>query len=173
MDSTYGDWIPPAGLPHSDIRGSRDICSSPRLFAACHVLRRLLMPGHSPCALSSLTSGPLLRVKRIMQTFKEVLAKLVFTLFPHRFTIHFPHGSFRLDSSARIPARIPCGIRSVRLLRGSRTAILSHDNTLYRSRFRVRYFNLSAALLASPFVQFSRCTLPLCYLTAESFPATL
>ena len=30
-----------AGLPHSDIRGSRDICSSPRLFAACHVLRRL------------------------------------------------------------------------------------------------------------------------------------
>ena len=32
-----------------------DICSSPRLFAACHVLRRLLMPRHSPCALSSLT----------------------------------------------------------------------------------------------------------------------
>ena len=29
------------GFPHSDIRGSRDICSSPRLFAACHVLLRL------------------------------------------------------------------------------------------------------------------------------------
>ena len=44
-----------AGLPHSEIPGSMDICSSPRLFAACHVLRRLLMPRHSPCALSSLT----------------------------------------------------------------------------------------------------------------------
>ena len=45
----------PAGLPHSDIPGSMDICSSPKLFAACHVLLRLLMPRHSPCALSSLT----------------------------------------------------------------------------------------------------------------------
>ena len=45
----------PCGLPHSEIRGSRDICSSPRLIAACHVLRRLLMPRHSPCALFSLT----------------------------------------------------------------------------------------------------------------------
>ena len=44
-----------AGLPHSEIPGSMDICSSPRLIAACHVLRRLLMPRHSPCALSSLT----------------------------------------------------------------------------------------------------------------------
>ena len=34
-----------------------DICSSPRLIAACHVLLRLLMPRHSPCALSSLTSS--------------------------------------------------------------------------------------------------------------------
>ena len=30
------------------------ICSSPRLFAACHVLLRLLMPRHSPYALISL-----------------------------------------------------------------------------------------------------------------------
>ena len=42
-------------FPHSEISGSMDICSSPRLFAACHVLLRLLMPRHSPCALSSLT----------------------------------------------------------------------------------------------------------------------
>ena len=32
-----------------------DMCSSPRLFAAYHVLRRLLVPRHSPYALSSLT----------------------------------------------------------------------------------------------------------------------
>ena len=46
----------PAGLPHSEIPGSMLICSSPRLIAACHVFRRLLMPRHSPCALISLTS---------------------------------------------------------------------------------------------------------------------
>ena len=38
-------------LPHSDIRGSKGICPSPRLFAAYHVLRRLREPRHPPCAL--------------------------------------------------------------------------------------------------------------------------
>ncbi len=45
------DGIAPAGLPHSDIRGSMGICPSPRLFAACHVLLRLREPRHPPCAL--------------------------------------------------------------------------------------------------------------------------
>ena len=45
-----------AGFPHSDTRGSLDICSSPRLFAACRVFRRLLVPRHPPCALLCLTS---------------------------------------------------------------------------------------------------------------------
>ena len=43
------------GFPHSEISGSMLICSSPKLIAACHVLHRLLMPRHSPCALISLT----------------------------------------------------------------------------------------------------------------------
>ena len=42
-------------FPHSEISGSQLICSSPKLIAACHVLHRLLMPRHSPCALISLT----------------------------------------------------------------------------------------------------------------------
>ncbi|CAN0298778.1 unnamed protein product [Ectocarpus sp. 4 AP-2014] len=33
--------LQPAGLPHSDIHGSTLVCSSPRLFAAYHVLLRL------------------------------------------------------------------------------------------------------------------------------------
>ena len=45
--------IAPDGLPHSDIRGSKGICPSPRLFAACHVLLRLREPRHPPCALVS------------------------------------------------------------------------------------------------------------------------
>ena len=47
-----------AGFPHSEIPGSMLMCSSPRLIAACHVLHRLLMPRHSPCALISLTYRP-------------------------------------------------------------------------------------------------------------------
>jgi hypothetical protein len=31
-------------------------CGSPKLIAACHVLHRLLLPRHPPCALSSLTT---------------------------------------------------------------------------------------------------------------------
>ena len=45
----------PCVFPHSEISGSQLICSSPKLIAACHVLLRLLMPRHSPCALISLT----------------------------------------------------------------------------------------------------------------------
>ena len=44
-----------SGLPHSDILGSKPVCGSPKLFAAYHVLHRLLAPRHSPYALSSLT----------------------------------------------------------------------------------------------------------------------
>ena len=43
-------------FPHSEISGSMDICSSPKLFAAYHVFHRLLVPRHPPCALSSITS---------------------------------------------------------------------------------------------------------------------
>ena len=53
---TFASRIPgmtgcPAGLPHSEICGSRDICSSPQLFAAYHVLLRLREPRHPPYAL--------------------------------------------------------------------------------------------------------------------------
>ena len=41
-----------AGFPHSDIHGSKVICTSPWLFAAYHVFRRLSVPRHPPCALS-------------------------------------------------------------------------------------------------------------------------
>ena len=44
------------GFPHSDIRGSGLMCSSPRLFAAYRVLHRLPVPRHPPCALLHLTT---------------------------------------------------------------------------------------------------------------------
>ena len=39
------------GLPHSEISGSTPARGSPKLFAACHVLHRLLAPRHPPDAL--------------------------------------------------------------------------------------------------------------------------
>ena len=53
MDSCVSDRSSSAGLPHSDICESTVMCTSSQLFAACHVLLRLLMQRHSPCALIS------------------------------------------------------------------------------------------------------------------------
>ena len=52
MDS--GRDLPKEGFPHSDIHGSTIARISPRLFAACHVLHRLLAPRHPPNALFTL-----------------------------------------------------------------------------------------------------------------------
>ena len=43
-----------AGFPHSEIRGSKLVRSSPRLIAAYHVLHRLSTPRHPPNALKAL-----------------------------------------------------------------------------------------------------------------------
>jgi hypothetical protein len=49
--------ISQSGFPHSEIPGSKLVCSSPGLIAAYRVLHRLLAPRHSPYALSSLTTS--------------------------------------------------------------------------------------------------------------------
>src|SRR5262244_552284 len=64
----------PAGLPHSDISGSMRVCRSPELFAAYHVLHRLLVPRHPPCALSSLTE-PSVLARRLPISFHMWLSK--------------------------------------------------------------------------------------------------
>ena len=51
----YDTWGFPCVFPHSEISGSLAMCAYPKLIAAYHVLHRLLMPRHSPCALCSLT----------------------------------------------------------------------------------------------------------------------
>ena len=80
--------VHPAGFPHSDICGSMDICSSPQLFAACHVLLRLLMPSHSPYALYSLTNLVwflnYIRIRDLfeIEVFTHILSYIEKT-FPH------------------------------------------------------------------------------------------
>ena len=86
----------PCGLPHSEIHGSMDICSFPWLIAAYHVLHRLLMPRHSPCALISLTYlgpnqylGSLIKNHagfRVFEVFYHITACCCFTLYRTVFT---------------------------------------------------------------------------------------
>ena len=64
------------GLSHSEIRGSRDICSYPRLIAAYHVLHRLREPRHPPCALSYLSYRFTTCVARSVYTFSLYLILL-------------------------------------------------------------------------------------------------
>ena len=44
--------LQPAELPHSEMSGSKVVCTYPNLIAAYHVLHRLLEPRHPPFALS-------------------------------------------------------------------------------------------------------------------------
>ena len=46
--------LPRAGFSRSGTPGSKAICASPGIFAACRALRRLGEPRHPPCALSHL-----------------------------------------------------------------------------------------------------------------------
>ena len=79
----------PYGFPHSEIRGSTVICTSPRLIAACHVLLRLLMPRHSPCALlrliywfSRIMQAPFgsYRLSKLLPMFSTICFKLYLLL---------------------------------------------------------------------------------------------
>ena len=80
--------IAPDGLPHSDIRRSKGICPSLRLFAACHVLLRLREPRHPPCALIklrfSLTDPFFIHMSRLFITFASYIgdgARLLYSFF--------------------------------------------------------------------------------------------
>ena len=67
--------IKSSGLLHSEICGSILACNSPQLIAAYHVLHRLLMPRHSPCALYSLTIClVLLELCLTLRSFFEIVS---------------------------------------------------------------------------------------------------
>ncbi len=63
--------FPPAGFPHSGIRGSSGVCPSPRLIAAYRALHRLRVPRHPPLAFCRLTTAS--RQARHAQTCRVML----------------------------------------------------------------------------------------------------
>src|SRR5882672_4042315 len=122
-----------AGLPHSEIRGSKGARPSPRLIAACYVLHRLSVPRHPPNALialdrskpktSHLTTGPLKTDRHhktrhswpqdLYSALRHILLKLRTPVQP------FPRSpSFRTSERARTLAtrKDPVFVRSFRSL---------------------------------------------------------
>ena len=127
-----------SGFPHSEISGSTDICSSPKLIAACHVLLRLLMPRHSPCALYSLTLRDILVLLfGIMQAINRLLSQNC-NCYPHLFRC----STIKIHNSFQLP------------LKPSVALLSSHFNTLFSfqgaiSGFEARSQNLISQILRS------------------------
>ena len=79
------------GLPHSDIHGSRVICTSPQLFAAYHVLLRLREPRHPPFALAYFFFLDIINIlaENVLIIFSSSLLLLYnFFLIRHIYIIH-------------------------------------------------------------------------------------
>ena len=70
-----------SGFPHSDISGSMDICSSPKLFAAYHVFHRLSVPRHPPCALLRLTFSYACVCVWVFKIFSYLAVQCVYIVF--------------------------------------------------------------------------------------------
>ena len=78
-------------FPHSEISGSMGICPSPKLFAAYHVLHRLLVPRHPPYALISIT-------KRFRSTGMDLPLHMYSVTCVGNRPIYFKSVFFRLDN---------------------------------------------------------------------------
>ena len=108
-----------AGLSHSEISGSKVICTYPELIAAYHVLHRLREPRHPPCALAYFLSNVLflywywywncfllsiLRT-RTRTVWYILLALTKILLFVHHVKDRFPLlGMWRITDSNRWPS---------------------------------------------------------------------
>ena len=144
-------------FPHSDIPGSQLICSSPRLFAACHVLHRLLMPRHSPCALISLT-------------FVGINSAAVrFILSDKAHSLRYASSPFQSLRFEMGYYRCPIIIGSLELCRFNRSCL---QNCIYPYLEKLKFHNLLLKVLSFQItpsvallfffssVQFSRCMFP-------------
>ena len=78
------------GLPHSDIHGSMVICTSPQLFAAYHVLRRLREPRHPPFALAYFFFLDIINIlaENVLIIFSSSLL-LLYNFFPNSTYIYY------------------------------------------------------------------------------------
>jgi hypothetical protein len=102
------------GLPHSDISGSKVICTSPKLFAAYHVLHSLWEPRHPPCALINFLNYSYSKLYSICTLLPEdyhrqLLHHLIFIIVSLLPTCQrtYPISDCRLPIADFIPLRKP------------------------------------------------------------------
>jgi hypothetical protein len=99
----------PGGLPHSDIHGSKPARGSPWLFAACHVLHRLLVPRHPPNALIILRSSGQWSGRRRSVTGQRRSGEP-----EHQYRPQTPHVTITPRGSQSLRHRTRTSIRSLR-----------------------------------------------------------
>lgn len=91
------------GLSHSEIPGSKVICTYPRLIAAYHVLHRLREPRHPPCALNyflfKYTHLPNVPGRK---TGNKKRGGLIYTFSSFRFLLFVHHVKDRMSRNGRI-----------------------------------------------------------------------
>ena len=101
------------GFPHSDISGSLLTYCSPKPFVVRHVLHRLLVPRHSPCALFYLTYFKLsfsLFSVALQSVFFDCLGFLLLIIFSFQCTNPWDFMSqWRLTGSNRWPPACKAG----------------------------------------------------------------
>ena len=142
-----------AGFPHSEICGSRLMCSSPQLIAACHVLHRLLMPRHSPCALISLTSSEWISHRSFPCQHENSLTSSLLLFLANPLTLGFAR--MRVDS-----IYIWFSIKNYAGLRFGYIVVLLPFNSYIKSpqKFVLCYLSVACSQFLACFtVQFSRC----------------
>ena len=98
--------LPLIEFPHSDTHALTVICTYTWLFAACHVLLRLLMPRHSPYALSSLTFLASSNQKLLRHLLKKYSSytNVLFIVFFVRFLVLF-HFTRNLNAQFYVPSK--------------------------------------------------------------------
>ena len=133
------------GLPHSDIHGSRVICTSPQLFAAYHVLRRLREPRHPPFALAYFFFLDIINIlaENVLIIFSSSLLLLYnFFLIRHIYKLYTPKrkDSYHCDRKLFFTLCRKFSSEKVFLLFTTRYYFIFSDNYIYLTL----YFSLVA-----------------------------
>ena len=135
------------GFPHSEIPGSMDICSSPRLIAACHVLRRLLMPRHSPCALSNLTYRQRSSLHSV-SAFAKTPYPLPPSPPPAQTRLRWALSRFWGRGDTETGNRLPRLVREMVLSRIMQASQIVRNCNCYPAPFRTLFHNYISAILS-------------------------
>ena len=74
-------------MPHSEIPGSKDVDSSPRLIAVYHVFLQPPTPEHPPCTLSNLATITLWRPINLQVSIVSILYFIVVQKFRSKLSL--------------------------------------------------------------------------------------